>query len=54
MEKVNNSNDGPTREVKIKVARGISLRSCAAKAVGWTLENSNSTISQEANINKAL
>ena len=42
-----------TTEVKVKRARGISLRACVAKAAGWTLEKANSTTSQEANVNKA-
>ena len=53
MEKVEDSCDGKTREVKTKGARGTSLRACVAKAVGWTLEKANVTTSQEANINKA-
>ena len=53
MENVKNSGDGKTKEVKTKGARRISLRACVAKAAGWTLEKSNSIISQEANINKA-
>jgi hypothetical protein len=42
------------REIKLKIARGISLRACVAKAAGWTLQKANSTTSQEANINKTL
>ena len=53
MEKVEDSSNGKAREAKIKGARGISLRACVAKAAGWTLEKTNSTKSQEANINKA-
>ena len=52
MESVKDSRDVETREVKTKMARGISLRACVAKAVGWTLEKANSIISQEASINK--
>ena len=52
MENVNNSSDGKTKEVKTKGARGISLRACVDKAAGWTLEKSNSTVSQEATTNK--
>ena len=52
MENVKNYGDGKTKEVNTKGARGISLRACVAKAAGWTLEKSNSTTSQEANINK--
>ena len=54
MENVKNPCDGKTKETKAKGARGISLRACVAKAAGWTLEKSNSTTSQEANINKTL
>ena len=53
MEDVKNDGDGKPKEVKIKGARGISLRACVAKAAGWTLEKANSTTSQEAKINKA-
>ena len=53
MKNVKDSGDGKTKEVKTKGARGISLRACVAKAVGWTLEKSNSTTNQGANINKA-
>ena len=53
MEDVKNFGDGKPKEVKIKGARGISLRACVAKAAGWTFEKSQSTTSQEANINKA-
>ena len=52
MEEIKDHRDDKTKEVKIKGARGISLRTCVAKAVGWTLEKANSTTSQEANINK--
>ena len=52
MENVNNSSDGKTNGVKTKGARGISLRACVAKATGWTLEKSQSSISLDANINK--
>ena len=37
---------------KAKVSRGISLRTCVAKAAGWTLEKANASPPQEANINK--
>jgi hypothetical protein len=40
------------REIKVKRARGISLRACVAKAVGWTLEKANAPHVQEGNINK--
>ena len=53
MEKVADSGQAKAKEVKIKGARGMSLRACVAKAVGWTLEKANDTTSQEANINKA-
>ena len=53
MENVENYSNGKAREVKIKGARGISLRACVAKAAGWTLEKANSTTSQEASTNKA-
>ena len=52
MEKVEDFREGKTREVGSKYARGKSLRACAAKAAGWTLEKANSSTSQEANINK--
>ena len=54
MEKVKDSCDGKTKEVKAKGARGISLRACVAKVARWTLEKANSTTSQEASINKTL
>ena len=52
MENVKDSCDGKTKEVKTKGARGISLKACAVKAAGWTLEKANASTSQEANINK--
>ena len=52
MENVKDSGDGKTKEVKTKGARGISLRAYVAKAAGWILEKSNSSTSQEANINE--
>ena len=53
MEKAEEFSKDKEREVKIKGARGMSLRACVAKATGWTLEKANSTTSQEANTNKA-
>ena len=53
MEKVAGSGQAKAKEVKIKGVRGMSLKTCVAKAAGWTLEIANSTTSQEANINKA-
>ena len=53
MENVEDSCNSKKNEVKIKRVRGMSLRACVAKAAGWILEKANSTISQEANINKA-
>ena len=52
MENVEGSSSGKAREVKIKGARGTSLKACVAKAADWTLEKANSSTSQEANINK--
>ena len=52
MKNVEDPSNGKAREVKIKGARGISLRACVAKAAGWTLEKANSATSQEASINK--
>ena len=40
------------REVKVKRARGISLKACVAKATGWTLEKANASPVQEVDINK--
>jgi hypothetical protein len=40
------------REIKVKRARGISLKVCVAKATGWTLEKANAPPVQEGNINK--
>ena len=53
MEEVKEPSHHHTTEVKVKGARGISLRACVAKAAGWTLEKANATTSQEANVNKA-
>ena len=53
MENVEDPSKGKIKEVKIKKARGISLRACVAKAAGWTLEKSNSTTSNDAHNNKA-
>jgi hypothetical protein len=52
MEGVKDPSYVEMREIKVKRAREISLRACVAKAAGWTLEKTNSTTSQEANINK--
>ena len=52
MEGVKDSRDGETRKIKTKGVRGMSLRTCVAKAAGWTLEKVNYITSQEANINK--
>jgi hypothetical protein len=52
MENVEDSCNDKKKEVKVKRARGMSLRACVAKAAGWTLEKANSSTSQEANINK--
>ena len=38
--------------IKAKVARGVSLRACVAKAAAWTLEKANALPTQEASINK--
>ena len=53
MENVEDSSNGKAREVKIKGARGMSLRACVPKAAGWTLEKASSTTSQAASTNKA-
>ena len=52
MENAGDSSKGKGREVKIKGARGISLRACAAKAACWTLEKANFATSQETTTNK--
>ena len=52
MAKVVVSDQAKAKEVKIKGVRGMPLRACVAKAAGWTLEKTNSTTNQEANINK--
>ena len=52
MENVEDPSKGKAKEVKIKGARGISLRACVAKAAGWTLEKANYATSREANNNK--
>ena len=52
MENVKDSPDGKSREIKVKCARGISLKACVAKASGWTLEKANALPPQEVNINK--
>ena len=52
MEKVEDSSDGNVKVRIIKGVRGISLRACVAKAVGWTLEKANLATSQEATTNK--
>ena len=52
MEKVDDINKGKAKEVKIKGAKGISLRACVAKVAGWTLEKANAPLVQETNINK--
>ena len=52
MESVKDSRYVEMREIKIKRARGISLKACVAKAAGWTLEKANAITSQEASINK--
>ena len=56
MENVEDSSNVKAREVKIKGARGISLRACVAgcvaKAAGWTLEKANAATSQESSTNK--
>ena len=52
MKKVEDSSNGKVKERIIKGARGISLRTCVAKAAGWTLEKANSATSQEATTNK--
>ena len=53
MENAEDSSKGKARQVKIKGARGISLRACVAKAAGWNLEKANFATSQEASTNKA-
>ena len=50
MKKINDPNKGKAREVKIKGARGISLRACVAKAAGWTLEKANAPLVHETSI----
>ena len=52
MEGVKDSSYLERREIKVKRARGISLRACVAKAVGWTLKKANAPPVQEVNINK--
>ena len=52
MEKVEDSSNGKVKERIIKGQRGISLRACVAKAVGWTLEKANTTTSQKPTTNK--
>ena len=52
MESVKDSCDGETQKTKTKGVRGIFLRSCVAKATGWTLEEANSITRQEASINR--
>ena len=52
MENVKDSCNDKRDGVEIKRVRGMSVRACAAKAAGWTLEKANSSTSQEANINK--
>ena len=52
MENEGDSSKVKAKEVKIKGARGISLKACVAKAAGWTLEKANSATSQEATTNK--
>ena len=37
---------------RTEFARGKSLRACAAKAVGWTLEKSKNAPMQDDHINK--
>ena len=37
---------------RTRVARGKSLKACAAKAVGWTLEKSKDVPMQDDHINK--
>ena len=37
---------------KAKVARGIPLRACVARAAGWTFEKADASSPQEGNINK--
>ena len=36
----------------VKISKGISLRTCVAKAADWTLEKTNVSRVQEASINK--
>ena len=52
MDTVEDPSKSKTKKVKIKGARGISLRACVAKAAGWTLEKANASLVQEASINK--
>ena len=52
MDMVEDPSKSKTKEVKIKGARGISLRACVAKAAGWTLEKANASLVQKASINK--
>ena len=52
MDNAKDSCNVETRKIKVKRARGISLRACVAKAAGWTLEKANTTSSQEASNNK--
>jgi len=52
MEGVKDPSYVEMREIKVKRARGISLRACVAKAAGWTLEKANAPHVQEGNINK--
>ena len=54
MGKVDDPRDGETKEVRPKVARGMSLKACVATAAGWTLEKANPTANQATSINKAL
>jgi hypothetical protein len=52
MGNVVDPSNGKAKEVKIKGARGMSLRGCVAKAAGWTLEKAKASFVQETSINK--
>ena len=52
MESVKDSHNVETRKIKTKGSRGMSLRTCVAKAAGWTLEKANALPIQEVSTNK--
>ena len=52
MESVKDPCNDETGEIKTKGWRGMSLRACVAKSVGWTLEKAHATSIQRASTNK--